>query len=75
LTSEQWTTVVIGITIPVAATVALAGFIDHRLEQAELRLERQAKAVQLVIDERDQMLRGELVRGLDRIEATLPSDR
>jgi len=63
--------VVVGATVPVIIVVPLMLLIDRRLEQAELRLEREAKNVQLLIDERDQMLRGELVRGFDRIEQRL----
>ena len=62
---------VVGATVPVIIVVPLMLLIDRRLEQAELRLEREAKNVQLLIDERDQMLRGELVRGFDRIEQRL----
>jgi hypothetical protein len=71
LSTEQWTTVVVGATVPVIIVVPLMLLIDRRLEQAELRLEREAKNVQLLIDERDQTLRDELVRGFDRIEQRL----
>ena len=62
---------VVGSVVPFIVIIPLMLLIDQRLEQAELRLEREAKNVQLLIDERDQMLRGELVRGFDRIEQRL----
>ena len=71
MSNEQWTTVVVGATVPVIVVAPFLWLIDEHLRADEARLERETARLQLLLDTRDQALRDEITQGFERIEQRL----